>query len=44
MNVNEIRNNYNIRNSGVDKASHNMYYYNVDINIINGGKRFFIFE
>ena len=28
MNVNEIRDNYNIRNRGVDKANQNMCYYN----------------
>ena len=27
MNVNEIRDNYNIRNRGVDKAKQNMWYY-----------------
>ena len=43
MNVNEIRDNYNIRNRGVDKANQNMSYYNCRLSSIKWWKQIFYF-
>ena len=43
MNVNEIRDNYNIRNRGVDKANQNMSYYNCRRKSIKWWKQIFYF-
>lgn len=43
MNVNEIRNYYNIRNRGVDKAYQNMSYYNCRRKSIKWWKKIFYF-
>ena len=43
MNVNEIRDNYNIRNRGVDKANQNMCYYNCRRKSIKWWKQIFYY-
>ena len=44
MNANEIKDNYNIRNHGIDKANQKMSYYNCRCKSIKWWKQIFYFR